>query len=93
MFTGERISCSLSTFMLSMITKMNLESFDDIFFVIQFENAGCLHHSIGKGRCILLVCSQEHDCLKVCVHLLLKMITTMDVESFVGTSSVIQIEF
>jgi len=33
-----------------MITRINVQSFVDTYFVIQFENAGCLHPSLGNPQ-------------------------------------------
>ena len=62
-----------------------------ISFVLQFENAGSLHHSHGKEICIHLFYSMS-EYLVVCLHLLHIKTTRMNVQSFVDTYSVIQFE-
>ena len=52
-------------------------------FVLQFKSAGSLLHSHGKEICTHLFYSQESEYLVICVHLLLIMITTINVQFFV----------
>ena len=61
-------------------------------FVLQFENAGSLHHSLGKEICIHLFYSRESEYLVVCPRLLHIKTTRMNVQSFVDTYFVIQFE-
>ena len=64
-------------------------------FVLQFENAGSLHHSHGKEICIHLFYSRESKYLVVCprlLHIIIIKTTRMNVQSFVDTYSVIQFE-
>ena len=65
-------------------------------FVLQFKNAGMrsLHrsHAYGKEICIHLFYSRESEYRVVCPRLLHIKTTRMNVQSFVGTYSVIQFE-
>ena len=61
-------------------------------FVLQFENAGSLHHSHGKEICIHLFYSRESKYLVVCPCLLHIQAPRMNVQSFVDKYSVIQFE-